>query len=448
MSDFRTPCQILVFWATEPDYQHILVIHEPEMKDVVKVYGPALPETMISEAESMLKDSWFDSEPESSGATLEQRYKDMFQSQLLGLLRNLPQARLRFPPRDGKGIPIMKAGGEDSKFFTWDIVGNLLSLNPRRFAAETVSRATTPGEVGQPTTTDQNATMVVQPPDAVPNPTRAGFISSFYPAVWLGERHVFSFREKLDGFFIPVSSKKVRFVYKGRELTVMLNGLLAMMEPDKETCASLLNEIMCTALLLGVPSTVVRDNDLGEALFYDNGDWGQYSMEISDRRRESLEKEHSTIREEEFERYRLLSEEDLRKIVESAAECTKGPDQSSFANWYIDARTYFEDTAYDQAVMRCWLIIEQHVISMWRELMKSTSTQKSSDPSSMKKALKDLMKADKLTAEEYRQLDDLRERRNKVVHLGSKAAQNEAIPFMTLAERLTRSRLGIVKSVY
>ena len=304
LSDFRAPCQIFVFSATEPDYQEILVIREPTIpNDAIKVYGPASSESMISEAEEMVNDRWFNSAPEPARSELERQYKALVQSQLLGILNGLPQARLRLPARKDEGMPMIKRGETNSRYFIWTVFDSLLRFHPGALAAQTVSDAVRPGEVGQPPEPSQ---VEVKPSQASAEsrPTRPGFISAFYPPIWLGEPHTFTFREKLDGHHAHVRSKQIRLAYKGRELTVMLNGLLTVMEPDRETCCNLLNEIMCTALLLGVPSTSVRGNDLADVLFYDDGNLELYSMEVGERRREVFAAEYAPIREEELRRTR------------------------------------------------------------------------------------------------------------------------------------------------
>lgn len=442
LSDFRVPSQIVAFWAVELEYQYVLVIKEPEVQvDSVRVYGLSPPESMIPQAEAALKDCWFDSIPEPARTVLDDKYKAMAQEHLLGVLNSLPQMRLRFPPREPGRSPILQKGPDSREFFEWTIFGNLLASDATELAARILTEAVSPGGVGQP---PEPRGADIQPPKIEPPPpTRAGFVSAFSPGIWLGPPHTFTFREKLDGYFVPVSTKKVRLKYKERDLVVMLNGLLTMIEPDRQVCINLLSEIMCVALLLGVPSTAVRDEDLSEGQFYDNGDWAQYAMEISPRRTAILAKEHEPIREEEYETYQRVSEDQLRDMLSKAEKCTMQENQSSFAQWYIDAHTSFEDSDYDRCVLKSWLVIERHINTMWQAYVKRTSGVWRKTKSNKKEVLDNLLKWGLMTPEEHAKLDGLRIRRNRVFHSGSAAARREAQEFLKVAEELTRSALGI-----
>ena len=441
LSDFRVPSQIVAFWAAEFEYQYILVIKEPEIQvDSMKVYSLGPPESMISQADAALKDDWFGSVPEPARTNLSDKYKGMIQNHLLGVLTNLPQMKLRLPPREPGGIPILQKGPDSKEYFEWTVMGNLLDSNPTALAARILSEAVRPGGVGQPSEPNQ---AIERPPKIEPPPhTRAGFLSAFSPGIWLGPPHTFTFREKLDGYFIPPSMTKVRLEYKGRELTVMLNGLLTMIEPDKQTCADLLNEIMCVALFLGVPSTAVRDQDLAEAQFYDSGDLAQYTMELGPRRSAILAKEHAPMREEEYETYKPVPEDELRRIIDRAAECTVGGNQGAFARWYIDAKTSLEDPDYDRAVMKSWLIIERYLNTAWEDYVLKTSGVSRWAGTKKEKVLDDLLAWGLLTREEHSQLDALRDRRNKAVHSGSGPTREEAQAFLKVAEEITKAAMG------
>lgn len=441
LSNFMPPCQVIAFWAVDFEYQFALVIKESDLTaDSVRVYGLGPLEMMISQAAAALKDSWFDTVAEPAKSALDKKYKAMVENQLLGVLKSFPQMRLRIPPRELGGAVLLQRIPDSGEYFEWTIFGNMLTTNPAGLAAQIISQAAAPGGLGQPPESNQ---VPIQIPASEPPPTRPGFISAFFPGIWLGAPHTFTFQEKLDGYFIPVSRTSIKLEYKGRTLTIMLNGLLTMAESDKQTCADLLNEIMCMALFLGVPSTAVRDQDLAEAQFYESGDLAQYSMDLGPRRTRILAKEHEPIREEEYNTYKPLSGDKLREIVSSAEKFTAKSDQSSFARWYIDTHTAFEDPDYERCIIKSWLIIERHVNTMWEEHVKKTSGVSRKAGISKERTLQNLLKWKVITPETYAKLDELRERRNDALHEGSGAARKEALDFLKTAEEITKAALGI-----
>ena len=118
--------------------------------------------------------------------------------------------------------------------------------------------------------------------------------------------------------------------------------------------------------------------------------------------------------------------------------------QSSFAQWYIDAYTSFEDSDYDRSVLKNWLVIERHINTMWQAYVKRTSGVWRKAKSNKKEVLDNLLKWGLMTPEEHAKLDGLRIHRNRAFHSGSAAARREAREFLKVAEELTRSALGII----
>jgi hypothetical protein len=249
---------------------------------------------------------------------------------------------------------------------------------------------------------------------------------------------------------MPPSSRKFRFVYKERELAILQNGVLTMIEPDRVTCLGLLNEIMCTALLIGIPSSAVRERDLSDALFYDNGEVGSYSSGVSKNRLQSIEKEFSAITEDEFKTFRQLSEADLKKVIETAEHSTKERRQSDYAKWFIEGYSYLEEANCDHSIMKTWLILEKHTRALWdhfeEESLRPGRNRARQRRPPVERLLKDLFKGGRIVKAEYRRLDWLRDQRNKILHEGRAATREEAEAFLALAEDITRQTIGVSKA--
>jgi hypothetical protein len=440
-NDFRAPCQIMIFWLLKPRYLYAMILRDPRIPyDMIKVYGPAFLATMTTEAEKMLGDRWFESLPSPIDT-----YKEILQPHLLRLIANLPQVTTGMPADVKNKVDVVTRAGEGSTFFEWSIFGNLLGQDPIEFAAKTVADRVTQHErsVTQAKMTSETSTVVASPPTA----TRPGFLSAFYPPIWLGKPLTFGFREKVEGIYIPPSSKRFRCLYKGRELIISLNGVLTIIEPERPACLGLLNEVMCVALLIGIPSTAVRDQDVAEAMFYENGELGSYSYPLSEQRRVSIQKEFSSISEEEFKTFGQLSDQDLKKIIETAERSTADPTQSDYARWFIDAHSYLAQGNYDHSVVNSWLIIERHSIVLWEDLQRELGKPSKTPPSQygppIGRVLSDLLKGNKVSKTEHDILDDFREFRNDMLHNGYHASRERAEEFLATAEDLTRKELGL-----
>ena len=178
-SDFRAPCLIVVFWAPQLEYLYILVVKEPEIKeDSSNVYELSPTEAMISQAAAALEEDWFHSVAEPARSKLDKKYKDMMRNHLLGVLKNFPQARLRFPPKELGRTPILQKGPDDGCYFEWTLLGNVLASSPAGLAANVLSEAVRHRGVGQPPEYGQaNTPLPISPSPA----TRPGFISAFSP---------------------------------------------------------------------------------------------------------------------------------------------------------------------------------------------------------------------------------------------------------------------------
>jgi len=245
---------------------------------------------------------------------------------------------------------------------------------------------------------------------------------------------------------MPGSTMKVRLRYKGRELTVMMNGLLTMLEPDKQTCSNLLNEIMCTALLLGIPCTAIRDGDLNEVKSYDAADLVEHPIDLGERRSRSLLMELRTMTEEEFKGFKMITEANLKSIVSRAEKATSTQEKSDYSRWYIDAHTYQIDGSFDQAVARSWLIIERRIESKFARLgLGITSNEGRWGADTM---LRELREGGGITEAEFKELDALSVKRSEIIHGGAVVLSDESQEFLKRAESLTRKQTGIPRPVY
>jgi hypothetical protein len=450
LNDFREPCLILVFWVLEPAYQYVLVVRDPIIhNDVVKVYGPASLATMSSEAEKMLKDDWFEGIAEPDKSNLDLRYKTVVEQRLLEVVGRLSESAAQIPPLARNQINIVKRAAEGEPHFTWSIFGSLVNQHPLELATKTVADPISQyEEIEKQNASKKGDTAPLGPVE--PEPTEPGFVSAFYPPIWLGDPLTFGFRERLDGVYLPPRSKVFRSDYKGRPLTIMRNGLLIMIERDQATCLRLLNEIMCTATFLGIPSYAVRDTDLAEATFYKNGDRASYSFPLSEHRRQSVGKEYGTISEAEFSIYKQVTETDLQRLLEIAASSTKELDRSNYAIWYIDARTYFEESNFEQAATKSWLVLEKHIRELHGSFERDTLGGKVNTQGgrlrilSMERVLLDLREARRISEQDYKNMDRLRILRNSQLHDGRRPMKEEAEEFLKSAEILTREKMLIL----
>jgi hypothetical protein len=225
-----------------------------------------------------------------------------------------------------------------------------------------------------------------------------GFGTKICPPIWVGIEEAPS----MEAAFIVA----VIDVYKGRQLLVTRGGYIAVEAGDKLEALEMINEILATLFLTGTTVYPAREWDLGEAEI--KGDYKRFEY---------------GVRCVEAKPITRLTEDKIKAVIRYAEKITSNDKLKTLIMLYHEAYTHFIAYEYRQSLLFCWIILEdfyindmfQHLIAKTvksqerlKKLMRWTADQKI-EVLSIVRAVSD---------DEYQQLMELKEYRNKLVHEG------------------------------
>ena len=426
LEDLSEPCQFLVIWAKEPEFQIVLITHLTQLKDKhIEIYGPIENSKLVEHIEREVLKS-----PMITYIGKE-RVEDFLATKLREVQRFYDPLR-GFPKSSINGKA--RIGFKDLYAVGWLVIGNLLNFDSTEIANNCI-KSTLSMAAPQPQVPPKKERIILK-----------GFGTYIYPPIWIGEiPKPRSLKEKIIGkpFWIYTFEKTIISTYKNRPIVVTRDGYVAIGEKDKWKAQELLNEIMSTLLLRGIPVQAVREIDLGEATFTETGasfGWGS----ISSRTLLFYEKfsiSHIPVK------MASVNKEKIEKTIKLAEILTSDNKIKTLLLLYLEADTYFMNTEYKQALIMGWIILEDFYI---KDLWTSHISKTTSDAKRLSKLgswnidqqLETLNLSHQLPNGEYDLLMKIKDARNDVVHEGKVPRKEIVEECLKLAFKVVQNYIG------
>lgn len=446
LDNFDFPCQIVALWIKEPELQYVLVVKDPNLPDLdIHASDPVSSDRLVDVMESMLKIPWLHTHLNSDDLFYGRTYEEVLENKFLGIARYLKETTFNRPKQ--KSIPSFAKFMYVGNGFFWTVIGNLAQLNPKQFATELMTKAKND---------EQSAlTRKPEPPSASTAinqpPVIKGYGTFFYPPFWVGELPSPTFRQRFSGFNVyPGTYFNVS--YKGNEVRISVDGYIAIGEQDKIKCMRLLNEIMGSVLLSGIPVLAVRENDVGYASFQiESEHMASMSFPISPFRAKLAER-HLHIDEKMLKEYREISKEALLKVIKNTEKVTQSIEGSDYLVFLLEAYTYFANSEYMQSFIMSWLVLERYINKLWTDYLKKENISgkrkdklTNSNFWTVDDILETLTFAGNINKDKYKLFMILKRKRNKISHSGEVTQRSEAQECFKTAETVVKNELGITQ---
>ncbi|MCR6693003.1 MAG: hypothetical protein MRT15_11470 [archaeon YNP-LCB-003-016] len=413
-NDLSFPCQMMVIWAKEPEFQIIVIAHLKEMEDkTIEIYGPIENSNLFDYIEKQVLNSNF------VKLIGRDEVKNSLAHIFTWLLRNYnPLSPLR------PGIFVKTRIRFDEPYSVgWLVVGNLLRCDIKELIDNCIKEIISTARPSFPASPPEEKVIL------------EGFGAYVRPPIWIGEvPKPKSFREKVLG--LPLweysSQRVVMDVYKGFPVIVLRNGYIAIGIKEKSKALEFLNEMMATLLLLGIQTHVIREVDLGEATFKEKS--AQWSAPISPETWPYVS---------QF----VINEVKVRNAIKLAELITTNERMKSLISLLHEAYTYFMNTEYKQALIMSWVILEDFYIE---DLLSSTISKITSDKKRLEKIenwnidqkIEVLNISHVISNEEYDLLMEIKKARNDVVHEGKAPGKEIVEKCLNLASRVVQKYIG------
>ena len=438
LDDFGPPCQIFAFWVRDPERQLLLVTKESSMPDmVIEVHGPLDVGQALDEIGKSLREPWLQKFVETEqGKTT---YHSVLERELIGLIRML-QFEIFNPKVGARGV-VLKRGPDHCKWFTWHVVGNLMTAAPAEFAQATSQswRILPAKNKAAPETVAANTI----PQGPVSN--LKGHCTYFLPPVWLGTRPRPDYLQKLYG--VPIHSDlKLQGLttYRDKLTGFGTTGLIVIAEPDRAKCMRYLNEILCAASLTGLPMLAVSEPDLGEIEVTNRGEIRNLAYPASPARQRLAGIEFGETDETTLSSFREVTLQRLTEILKIAESAINTEVKSNCAVLLVQAGTLADAAQYTQSYLSSWLALETHYREAFRvNILGNHGTRVKKKISVI---LERLRRKSILDEDEFKRIDKMREKRNVISHENGFASRAEALECYSECVRVVMSDLGLTKA--
>jgi hypothetical protein len=440
--DYRPPCQIEVFWLSEPlEYQIIVISHDPDRPDKeIIINGPFKGHEFVNEIEKIMNEPrWKKPIPKDSpylGAkTGKIKRSDVFATRLSGFL-NLVRNSVFFKIEKGHlGGMIL-----DSNCWCWYVKGRVDELDYFDFVNKIINDIKQRVEIAK--SKPENVQM-----EAQPKPKLKGYGTHFYPPIWIGEIPERTFRQKVSGQLYPPPSKILDFNFNGRTLVINSDGFIGVEAENKGGALRILNTIFGIAFMSGIDCLSARELELAEIeIVPDSLTISATTWQISSLRSLLME----WLRPDSlFYLRKEVSKEVIEKILNKAKIVAKNEKLAELVTFLIEGYTHYSNSEYSQSFIINWLIVERYLSELWGEFIKER--QVNGDRKSKLKnpiqwgidhILETLNLTGKLNDETYKLLIDLKNKRNRFVHRGETIDKPTSEKLLNFSFKIVESRLS------
>lgn len=442
-NNFLDPCQIEIFWITDPEYQLIVQSNCDDRQDKeIIINGPYQPHEFQSKAVAILA---------------EKRW-----------LRNFPpDAPIQYEHADTMG----KAMATEIHTFVEIIKSHLFQhqrINGHTLGAGVVGDVWADRYAGNISDADhvQEATSSIQdirrdaktmqeqkPPTQQPRPftddVYAGFGVHFFPPITMRKEGKPTTEQLIHNVLStwPHNAKAFDMIIDGHQVIVNDDGLVFVETKHKEHALKLLNLIMACGTLHGHNFYAIREHELA-LVDYDERTLTLTSMSWNPgtRRAPLL---HSRFNPRSADLARTAVEpETVRKILSTAGKLFAHEDLAYDMRLFNEGLTHFDNWEFAPAFVMGWSVIERHYHDLWKSLVLKRNITgdrlnklTKSGQWTLDIVLESLNLKSEISDNSYKQLMGLKHKRNNFYHKAKPISKEDAVNCLDYAKKLVYEKI-------
>lgn len=468
-NDYNSPCQIELFWISEPfDFQMFVKTHDPRRDDKeIVINGPFTISNFKSELIKIMNEGrWENSVPYKPRKGLfpveinvgfeKRKYSDYLVDSIYMLYWYLEN-----PSVQNYGNAFLSGEMICDKDYVRFIKGNVADFkNPIEFVHEIIKSSinTTSQEYLAKSFNNK-----LTPKEKATEPQYIG--AYYYPLLRIGDNVDLPFSQRLsislgDEIFEP--HKDFEFKFCGKKLFCDTFGFLAIqvevdnkdeddeiilrnIELEKQNeITKILNTIFGVSLICGYgclsvkPSelVVVKENTYSSQIFVSSWNYTDTKRPLSHTRYGHRQNQ-----------IKIDSMEQIIKVAETIYNHKELDDLLLF----LESYTHYYNSEYSQSFLYSWFIIEKYIVRLFKEMLaekKITGDRKEKfnkhDKWTSESRIEVLNIAGKLPTQEYNLISNYNTRRNQFVHKGKPILKEDARVLFELSKEIITDRVKLV----
>lgn len=419
--NYNAPLQLEVIWLKQPEFQLIISTHFPDRDDrEIIINGPFEGSEFVDKVESVLKEKRWDRVFKSDLVFIEEterKYADILAADVFHLINNAKNSVFSNykKPMPFGGVVL----GEDG--WIQEYFGNIAETDyvqsVRQLMAQT--RSYSSEKPAEP--------VKVERPQWIKS-----YAAIIFPPVVIGKKPEPTIREKMLGIqpLFGWDERVLDTKFSGVPVIVNKDGFIGVGHAEKNLVLKILNVIMATMTIEGIPAVAVRENELSETNLHPEGFYfSGYSIPTSTLRGYLFEERWSQ-RVLRYHERREIEPKKIKEIVEKARKIFESGEIGSDLILLVEAYTHYEDTEYSQSFIMSWIIIERDIMDLWERIVEYKKPNSRRKGKLLKQwTLDDVLETlninGQIDDEKYSTLVELKNKRNAFIHPPSKELSKE-----------------------
>lgn len=444
--DFRSPCQIEIFWLKQPELHLIVVTHFKERQDKeIIVNGPYYSNEFIDKVESVLEEPRWSKATESIDIICIQLTTEIQNGNLITITENAKQFY-------GQSVGIRSYAG----IFIGNIANAPYELQFR--------------EIEEDMKDEFERRRVQNAPENPYYLKYSGYGVHFFPPIIVGKKRKLPLRDILQDPLDVISSKSSYpssdqhiilttdfneykiivkedgFIWNSNGRSIIKKdffGKSKFEENKKDTVVKILNTIMSIGVMAGLDLFAVREHEL---LKVRHSEYCGVSMGISIEdslfsSTRSIFYSHKDFRIATFTGHSLFTGNDMKevevdtvlKMIKNAVKVFRDENIIEDLQLLIESYTNIRDKDYNHSFILSWTILERYLSNLWRKTLENMQLSKGRIDKltggaqwSVDKILEVLNIFDKIDKTKYDKFMNLKYKRNKLIHAVVKMSKEDA----------------------
>lgn len=445
MEDFRPPCQLELFWLSDPfDFQFLVKTRDDNRPDrEIIINGPYLGSEFVEEVDDVLeeprwqqlvKDSYF-RHTRGDQPTKRRDQITPIISRFAGSAKDAVfQDR---EPQFGYGSALSRVD--------WCFIfrGNIRDADIKQYVEEELSEAQEAvEEVENESASDESEESDSREFEEVEDESRGktleGFSAYIYHPVWVNGPPEKSFRDQVFGTIKISHDLVINTEFLGRLMQVNRDGLIFIEADSSDEAVQILNTLFCVGLFFDHSWHAVQPDELHEMTTDPEGGSRTASGRVTLPRGILRDPQSEMILPGSRE---IISEEEFMKIIEQTEDTYQDTNLREKFIFALQAFTHHLNSEYTQGFLLNWILIEQHITDLLDDYLENkldisnnrreTITDSPHWFASHVIELSELVGA--IDKDTYREITEMRKLRNRIVHGMEQATEGDSERILVLA---------------
>ena len=442
-NNYLNPCQIEIFWVTDPDYQLIIQSNFDDRPDrEIIVNGPYKLHELHSNASIVLADKRWSRIFEQDVILVDKQIDTLGERMAMKIYNFVEMIKWHiFQPQRSSTNSL--GGTAVCDTWTFAHAGNIGDRDHIQEVSKTIQH------IRQNAKLKQGTEPIVQQPRSFTEDTYTGYGTYFFPPITIAKGHKPTIEELIHNTPSPWTYGNKAFDMKIGPHQVIVNGdgFVFIETESKEQALQIFNLIMAWGSFYNLRLYAVREHELAKAN-YDEENLALTEMQWNTGTRRSYLFENRYSPKNMSTTRIMVRPETIREILSNTEKLLAQEELAEDMRLLNEGLTHFANSEYAPSFIMSWSMIERYYLDFWRALLsrkkingKRLSKLTKSNQWTFDHVLESLNLHDKIDKSSYGALMELKKNRNKFYHKGDHIMQDDAERCLRYAMKLLDEKI-------